>query len=121
MESETRKVWAGYQRHQDWINENTPLIAQMRQDIDGLEVQITSIQGALTDLENTLMQIARQQRDLTDEFNTTLQTTNALLEQLELRVKRHDDDIGSIDDFRRQTNSSILDIRKRLEKLESGN
>lgn len=120
-ESETRKVWAGYQRHQDWINENTPLIAQMRQDIDGLEVQITSIQGALTDLENTLMQIARQQRDLTDEFNTTLQTTNALLEQLELRVKRHDDDIGSIDDFRRQTNSSILDIRKRLEKLESGN
>ena len=119
-ESETRKVWAGYQRHQDWINENTPLINKMRQDIDGLDARMTTIQTSLTDIENTLQQITRQQRNLTDELNTTLQTTNSLLEQLELRVERHDDDIGSIDDFRRQTNSSILNIRKRLQELESG-
>ncbi|MYD46691.1 MAG: hypothetical protein F4W92_10085 [Gammaproteobacteria bacterium] len=120
-ESETRKVWAGYQRHQDWINENTPVIAKMREDIDGLEVRINTIQGSLTDIENTLQQIVGQQRDLKDDFNTTAQTTKALLEQLKLSVDSHDDDIGSIDAFRRQTNSSILDIRKRLEKLETGN
>ena len=119
-ESETRKVWAGYQRHQDWINENTPVIAKLQQDVDGLDSRIASIQGSLTDIENTMTQIARQQRALTDDFNTTMQTTNALLEQLELSVERLDDDIGSVDAFRRQTNSSILDIRKRLQELESG-
>lgn len=119
--SETRKVWAGYQRHQKWIDDNTPLIAQLRQDIDGLDARITSIQGSLTDIENTVTQIARQQRALTDDLNTTLQTTNALLEQLKLSVESHDDDIGSIDSFRKQTNASILDIRKRLQELESGN
>lgn len=118
---ETRKVWAGYQRHQKWIDDNTPVIAQLRQDIDGLEVQITTIHGTLTDIETTLQQIASRQRDLKDDLNTTVQTTNALLEQLKLSVDRHDEDIGSIDAFRKQTNSSILDIRKRLQELESGN
>ena len=120
-ESETRKVWAGYQRHQDWINENTPVIAKMRQDIEGLDVRITTIQGSLTDIENTLQQILGRQRDLKDDLNTTLQTTNALLEQLQLSVDRHDEDIDSIDAFRKQTNTWILDLRKRLEKLETGN
>jgi len=120
-ESETRKVWAGYQRHQDWINENTPVIAKMRQDIEGLDVRITSLKGSLTDIENTLQQILGRQRDLKDDLNTTLQTTNALLEQLQLSVDRHDEDIDSIDAFRKQTNTWILDLRKRLEKLETGN
>lgn len=120
-ESETRKVWAGYQRHQTWIDENEPVIAQLRQDINGLDTRLNSIQGKLTDVENTLTIIARQQRDLTDELNTTLRSTNALLEELDASVKRHGDDIDDINDFRRQTNTSILDIRRRLQNLESDN
>ena len=120
-ESETRKVWAGYQRHQTWIDENEPVIAQLQQDINGLDMRLNSIQGKLTDVENTLTIIARQQRDLTDELNTTLRSTNALLEELDASVKRHSDDIDDINDFRRQTNTSILDIRRRLQNLESDN
>lgn len=120
-ESETRKVWAGYQRHQTWIDENEPVIAQLRQDINGLDTRLNSIQGKLTDVENTQTIIARKQQDLTDELNTTLRSTNALLEQLDTSVKRHGDDINDINDFRRQTNTSILDIRRRLQNLESDN
>ena len=118
---ETRKVWAGYQRHQTWIDENEPVIAQLQQDINGLDTRLNSIQGKLTDVENTLTIIARQQRDLTDELNTTLRSTNVLLEELDASVKRHGDDIDDINDFRRQTNTSILDIRRRLQNLESDN
>ena len=118
-ESETRKVWAGYQRQQAWINENEPIIAQLRQDVDGLDVRMNSLEGSMTDIENTLTQIARQHRDLTDEVNTTLRTTKNLLDQLELSVDRHDEDINSIDSYRKLTNTSLLDIRRRLENIES--
>lgn len=119
--SETRKVWAAYQAHKKWIDENTPVIAQLREDISGLNVQISSIQGSLTDIDNTLTQIASRQRDLTDELNTTLQTANALLEQLESSVEQHDKDIESMDDFRKQVNTRIRDIQQRLGNLESNN
>lgn len=120
-ESETRKVWAGYQRHQSWIDENTPVIAQLKRDVDALDMRISSIQGSLTDIENTLTQIASRQRKLTDDLNTTLQTTNALLEKLELSVKQHDEAIDSMDGFRKQTNTRILDVQRRLGNLEVNN
>lgn len=119
--SETRKVWAGYQRHQGWIDENEPLIAQLRLDLDGLTTRMNTIQSSITDIENTLTNIARKQRDLTDELNTTLRSANALLKQLETSVEGHDEDIESIDGFRKQTNTRLLDIQRRLENLEIDN
>lgn len=119
--SETRKVWANYQRHSTWIDDNEPVIAQLRQDLDSLNTRITSLQGSLTDIENTVTQIARQQRDLTDDLNTTLSKTNSLLEQLDLRVQRHEEDIDAIDSSRARTTRDILDIRKRLLELETNN
>ena len=119
--SETRKVWAGYQRHQGWIDENEPLIAQLRLDLDGLTTRMNTIQSSITDIENTLNNIARKQRDLTDELNTTLRSANALLKQLETSVEGHDEDIESIDGFRKQTNTRLLDIQRRLENLEIDN
>ena len=118
-ESETRKVWAGYQRHQAWINENEPKIVQLHQDFVGLDVRMNSLEGSITDIENTLTQIARQHRDLTDEVNTTLQTTKTLLEQLVLSVERHDEDINSIDSYRNDTIKKFLEFRTRLENIES--
>lgn len=117
--SETRKVWANYQKHKAWIDDNEPVIAQLRQDFNSLDTRINSLQGSLTDIENTVTQIARQQRNLTDELNTTLQKTNSLLEQLELRAERLEEDIEAIDESRVQTTRDILDIRRRLEKLET--
>ena len=120
-ESETRKLWANYQRHQAWIEDKEPVFTQLGRDIDALDTQMKSMQGSLTDIENTVTQIGRQQRNLTDKLNSTLQQTNALLEQLDLRVERNEEAVEAIDDSRRQTNSAILDIRRRLADLESSN
>ena len=120
-ESETRKVWANYQRHRTWIDEHEPIIAQLGQDLDSIGARMNSIQGSLTDLENSVTQISRQQQDLTDELNTTLRKSNNLLEQLDLRVQRQEKAIEAIDSFRKQTNSSILEIRRRLADLETSN
>lgn len=120
-ESETRKVWANYQKHKNWIEENEPIIVQLGKDFDSLKNQLKSIQDSLTDTENSVTQIIRQQRSLTDDLNTNLQRTTSLLEQLDLRVQRHEKDIESFDDYRVQTNRTILDLRRRLENLELNN
>lgn len=120
-QSETRKVWANYQKHRDWIEQNEPIIAQMRQDVDSNDVRLDSLQESLTDIENSITQISRQQRNLTDDLNTELPKTNRLVEQLDIRVQRQEEAIEAIDEFRKQTNSSILENRRRISELETSN
>ncbi len=118
-ESEIRKLWdIANKRNKDDIADNTAAISQMSNDVTA---RINSMKGSLTDIENTVTQIARQQRSLSDDLGTTVQQSKALLEQLESKVQSNQEGVEASDSSRRQTNQKLLDLERRLRNLELEN
>ena len=118
-DSEIRKVWgvaydrnrkaikqqdSQLKRSKQQIDKQTKALAQLQQTQKTLTTQLTAAQQQVTQLKDTL---ARQ--DLVLD-----QLRNGLLE----RVQQNEDALDSINTYRRSTNKTLLDLKRRIERLQ---
>ena len=133
-ESEIRKLWAvSNDRNKKWIQDNQKLLATQKSAIDALEAtnktlkssvdrheQALGRQQAVADqlaaIELQLQQMLRRQQDLVDRVNSSSQSIAAMNRQAE----EHGQAIDAIDAYRKQFNTRLLDIERRLDALSSG-
>lgn len=116
-ESEIRKLWdIANKRNKDWIEDN-------RADIQrnaALHGDLTAkVEADVGDLVNSVAQLRRQQQDLTDTVNLSVQQNASFRAQIEQRVIDNEEAIRAIDTSRLQNNNRLLDIDRRVRTLES--
>ena len=133
-ESEIRKLWAvSNDRNKKWIQDNQKLLTTQKSAINALEAtnktlkssvdrheQALGRQQAVADqlaaIELQLQQMLRRQQDLVDRVNSSSQSIAAMNRQAE----EHGQAIDAIDAYRKQFNTRLLDIERRLDALSSG-
>ena len=135
-ESEVRKLWdITNKRNKKWIEDNqtairrqTSSISGMQSTLNQLKSDVGRVETAFTQQEEMIdrlatvntqvRQLVDQQRDLVDKVNTSRQVTAGLKATLEPQVREHEEAIVANDAHRSQLNTSITNLRTRLEALE---
>lgn len=88
-------------------------------DITTLELRMKSTDSSLTDMENSITQMARQQRDLSDSINTSNQLTSSLREKLDAHIRKTDDAINAHDQSRLSNSNRLINMDRRIRDLET--
>ena len=130
-ESEIRKLWAiSNERNKKWIQDNQKLLQSQKSSIEGLEAADRTMKSSvdrheqalgrheavvdqLASIELQLQQILRSQRDLVDRVNSSSQAIAGLNRQ----AQEHGQAIDAIDGYRKQFNTRLLDIERRLDAM----
>ena len=130
-ESEIRKLWAiSNERNKKWIQDNQKLLQAQKSAIDALEAADRTMKSSvdrheqalgrheavvdqLASIELQLQQILRGQRDLVDRVSSSSQAIAGLNRQ----AQEHGQAIDAIDGYRKQFNTRLLDIERRLDAL----
>ena len=133
-ESEIRKLWAiSNERNKKWIQDNQRLLQSQKTTIQALQSTNQSLKSSvarhekalgqqqevadqLASIELQLQRMLRGQRELVDKVNAAAQT----VARMNSDVKEHEQAIAAIDSYRRQFNTRLVDIEKRLDKLSTG-
>lgn len=114
-ETETRQIY-------DYVHKtNKPNITKNKEDIVDLGARIDGFAGTISDLENSITLAGRQQRDLTDKLNTSIQQSSSRLDALETKARHNEEAIDAIDRSRVQNNNRLLELDRRLRDLETNN
>ncbi|MCY4142072.1 MAG: hypothetical protein OXG08_00085 [Gammaproteobacteria bacterium] len=113
-ETETRKLWDKSYKFDEQFQEQG-------EDIAALEQRFGSVQGSMTDLENSITTLSRQQQDLIDSINTSNQVTASLTQKVDAHIRKTDDAINAQDQSRISNSSRLVDMDRRLRALETGN
>ena len=133
-ESEIRKLWAiSNERNKKWIQDNQRLLQSQKTTIQALQSTNQSLKSSvarhekalgqqqevadqLASIELQLQRMLRGQRELVDKVNAAAQT----VARMNSDVKEHEQAIAAIDSYRRQFNTRLVDIEKRLDELSTG-
>ena len=133
-ESEIRKLWAiSNERNKTWIQDNQRLLQSQKTTIQALQSTNQSLKSSvarhekalgqqqevadqLASIELQLQRMLRGQRELVDKVNAAAQT----VARMNSEVKEHEQAIAAIDSYRRQFNTRLVDIEKRLDELSTG-
>ena len=128
-ETETRKVWdIANKRNKKWIETNqhgiqihTTDIAQIRtalqresKSLASLSKQVQDGARAMDDLNGSIDQLIRQQRDIRDQLNTLTRELKSLKGSIEERIANNEEAIASMDQFRRYVNGRLEDITDKI-------
>ena len=132
-ESEIRKLWAiSNERNKKWIQDNQRLLQSQKTSIQALQSTNQSLKSSvarhekalgqqqevadqLASIELQLQRMLRGQRELVDKVNAAAQT----VARMNSEVKEHEQAIAAIDSYRRQFNTRLVDIEKRLDELST--
>jgi len=130
-ESEIRKLWAvSNERNRKWIQDNQKNLRSHGTTIQALEAADKSLRSTvarhetalgrqdevadqLAAIELQLQRVLRGQRDLVDRVNSATQA----VARLNSSVDEHEQAIDAIDAYRRQFNTRLVDIERRLDAL----
>ena len=131
-ESEIRKLWTvSNERNKKWIQDNQKLLRSQKATIQTLEATDKSLKSTvarhqnalgrqeevadqLASIELQLQRVLRGQRDLVDKVNATAQTVSGM----DGSIGEHEQAIAAIDSYRRQFNTRLIDIERRLDALQ---
>ena len=114
-ETEVRKVWdIANKRNKGWIEEN-------RADIAAMDKRFDDIAGSITDLDNSIVLLTNQQRDLTQQVSEFNQKWTTSMDLLEPRVRMNEQAISAADTSRISTNNRLRSIEQRIRTLENPN
>ena len=114
--SEIRKLWdVSNKRNKAWIQTNQANIESVTTENEKLGQSISQVE---TDLNTTLTQVLRRQRDLTDKVNVVTAQNQQLSETVKWQVDQNTQSVEAIDQSRQQNNQRILDTERRVSNLE---
>lgn len=113
-ETETRKLWDKSYKFDEMFKDQSA-------DITALDRRFSGIQGSITDLENSITTLSRQQQDLIDSINLSNQVTASLTQKVETHIRKTDDAMDANDQSRLSFSRRLVDMERRIRDLETAN
>lgn len=135
-ETEVRKLWDVSKRDKQMIVENEGKLKAQDAAIDGIQTSLkelnsstarheqaltqqTAIAQQLAAVDQQVKQLVAQQRQLTDQVNAVRQSISGLETGLTRRVVNNEKDIETINAYRLQLNSRLVELQTRIDGLSS--
>lgn len=112
-ESETRKLWDKSYKFDEMFKDQSA-------DITALDRKFSGFQGSVTDFENSITTLSRQQQDLIDSINLSNQVSASLTQKVEAHIRKTDDAIEAHDQSRLSNSRRLVDLDRRIRALETG-
>lgn len=125
LESEIRKLWDNVWKKSkarlDALEaagaKQGPVMAQMQEDIDGVQSQLEAASGDLAKLKGVagdlsrLMANAKANQSEVERVADTLNRIELEMNKLSKRVQANEEWVGSVNAFRKQVNASLIELR----------
>jgi chromosome segregation ATPase len=133
-ETEIRKLWDVAKRDKQSITENEGKLKAQDGTIDGIQTSLKELNSAnarheqaltqqaaiaqqLASIDQQVRQLVSQQRQLTDQVNAARQSISGLETGLTKRVVNNEKDIETINAYRLQLNSRLVELQTRIDAL----
>ena len=128
-ESEVRKLWdISNKRNKNWIEQNQGAVKILRNDVaavreaikketatlDKLIKQVAEHSRLLDDLNGSIDQMIRKQRDMQDQLNTLNRELASFKGSVEDRIGNNEEAIASMDQFRLFVSGRLEDITQKI-------
>jgi chromosome segregation ATPase len=133
-ETEIRKLWDVEKHDKQSITENEGKLKAQDGAIDGMQTSLkeltssnarheqalaqqTAIAQQLASIDQQVRQLVSQQRQSTDQVNAARQSVSGLETGLTRRVTNNEKDIETINAYRLQLNSRLVELQTRIDAL----
>jgi chromosome segregation ATPase len=133
-ETEIRKLWDVAKQEKQSIAENEGKLKAQDGAINGIQTSLkdlnsssarheqalaqqTAIAQQLASIDQQVRQLVSQQRQLTDQVNAARQSISGLETGLTRRVVNNEKDIETINAYRLQLNSRLVELQTRIDAL----
>ena len=128
-ESEVRKLWdISNKRNKNWIEQNQGAVKILRNDVaavreaikketatlEKLSKQVAEHSRLLDDLNGSIDQMIRKQRDIQDQLNTLNRELASFKGSVEDRIGNNEEAIASMDQFRLFVSGRLEDITQKI-------